>query len=86
MIDEMEAERVRVSVELLGNFEEEGEEFLQRIVTGEEVWVHHCDPENAIQSLEYHQKGSPAPKKFKTKAPAEKVMLTILELSVSCDH
>jgi hypothetical protein len=67
----------RVSVELLGNFEEESEGFLQQVVTGEEIWVHHCDLENERQSIEYHHKGSPVPKKFKTKTPAGKVMLVV---------
>jgi histone-lysine N-methyltransferase SETMAR len=36
------------------------------------------DPDNKRQSMEYRHKGSPAPNKFKTKASAEKVMLTVL--------
>jgi len=42
---EMKAERVRISQELLGRFETEGEDFLKRIITGDETWVHHYDPE-----------------------------------------
>jgi histone-lysine N-methyltransferase SETMAR len=37
----------------------------------------HYDPDNKRQSMEYHYKGSPVPNKFKTKASAEKVMLTV---------
>jgi hypothetical protein len=37
----------------------------------------HYDPDNKRQSMEYHHKGSPAPNKLKTRAPAEKVMLTV---------
>jgi hypothetical protein len=37
----------------------------------------HYDPDNKRQSMEYRHKGSPAPNKFKTKASAEKVMLTV---------
>ena len=46
------------------------------IVAGEETWVHHYDLENKRQSKKYSQKGSPVPKKFKTKSPAGKDMLT----------
>jgi len=52
-----------MKAELLANFEEEGEGFLQWIVTGEETWVHHCDPQNERQFVEYHHKGTPVPKK-----------------------
>jgi histone-lysine N-methyltransferase SETMAR len=38
----------------------------------------HYDPDNKRQSMEYRHKGSPEPNKFKTKATAEKVMLTVL--------
>jgi histone-lysine N-methyltransferase SETMAR len=37
----------------------------------------HYDPDNERQSMEYRHKGSPAPDKFKTKAAAEKVVLTV---------
>jgi len=50
-------------------------------VTGDENWVHHYDPENKSQSMEYCHKGSAAPKKFKTKTSAGKVMLTVFQKS-----
>ena len=52
-----------MSTELLANFEAESEGLLQRIVTDEETWVHHCDPQNERQFVEYHHKGSPVPRK-----------------------
>jgi histone-lysine N-methyltransferase SETMAR len=70
--DEMKAERVRISRELLEHFEKEGEDFLKKIIIGDETWVHHYDPENKRQSME-----SPQLKKFKTQASAGKVMLTV---------
>jgi hypothetical protein len=50
-------------------------------VTGDENWAHHYDPENESQSMEYCHKGSAAPKKFKTKTPAGKVMLIVFQKS-----
>jgi hypothetical protein len=38
--------------------------------------VHHYDPENKWQLIEYRHKESPQPKKFKTQASTGKVMLT----------
>ena len=49
--DEMKAERVRISRELLERFEKEGEDFLKKIITGDETWVHYYDPENKRQSM-----------------------------------
>jgi len=42
--DETKAERVPFSREILVRFEKEGEDFLQKIITGDETWVHHYDP------------------------------------------
>ena len=38
--------------QLLERYNAEGEAFLQRIVTGDESWVHHYDPECKAQSME----------------------------------
>ena len=73
----MKAERVHISRKLLEHFEKEGGYFLKKIVTGDETWVHHYDPEKKRQSMEYRHKESPQPKKFKTQASAGKVMLTV---------
>jgi len=75
--NEMKAERVPTYRELLERFEKEGEGFLKKIITDDETWVHHYDPENKRQSMEYRHKESPQPKKFKTQASAGKVMLTV---------
>jgi hypothetical protein len=61
----MKAGRLTVSRKLLGHFEEKGEGFLWRIVTGDEALAHHYDPKKK-QSMEYQPKGSPTPKKFKS--------------------
>jgi len=73
----MKAARVHISRELLECFEKEGEDFLKKIITVDETWVHHYDPENKRQPMEYRHKKSPQPKKFKTQASAGKVMLTV---------
>jgi len=53
-------------------------EFLtQNIATGDKSWVHHYEPENKRQSMEYRHPGSPSVKKFKTLPSAKNFMLTI---------
>jgi hypothetical protein len=56
---------------------QQGEEFLSRIVTGDETWVHHYEPESKGQSMEWKHLGSPTKNKFKTQSSAGKVMLTV---------
>ncbi|GFR88170.1 transposase [Elysia marginata] len=77
LTDEMKMQRKTARAELLQHFEKEGDEFIQRIVTGDETWIHHYDLESKRQSMEYRHKSSPSPRKFKVVASARKVMLTV---------
>ena len=56
------AEKIRIFREPLDRFEKESEDFLKNIITGDETCVHHYDPENKRQSMEYRHKGLPQPK------------------------
>ena len=74
---EMKTQRKEMCIHLLKRFNKEGEAFLERLVTGDESWVHHFDPESEVQSMAYRHKTSPSPRKFKVIASARKVLLTI---------
>ena len=52
-------------------------EIVNQIVTGDETWVHFYHPESKQESMQWHMKGGPAPKKFKVVPLAAKVMATI---------
>jgi hypothetical protein len=52
------------------------DEFLSRIVTGDETWLHHFEPETKIQSMEWHHANSPK-KKFKAAPSTGKIMAKI---------
>ena len=56
--------------------------FLQRIVTRDETWVHHFEPESKRASMEWHHPTSPRSKKFKSQQSAGKVMVTVFWDSV----
>jgi hypothetical protein len=56
---------------------EEGDNFLKLIVTGDENWVHHYQPETKWKSLQWKHLSYPVAKKFKTQPLAGKLMLTI---------
>lgn len=74
---EMKASRLEICQRLLLQYENEGEEFLYSIVTADETWVHHYEPETKRQSMEYHHKDSPAKKKFKALPSVGKIMATV---------
>ncbi|GFR86761.1 histone-lysine n-methyltransferase setmar-like protein [Elysia marginata] len=72
MTDEIKMQGNTICAELLKHYEEEGEEFIQLIVTGDESWEHHYDHENKRQSMKYRYKSSPSTRKFKVFASPEK--------------
>jgi hypothetical protein len=51
-------------------------QFLQRIVTADETWVHHYEPESKAQIMAWKRQTSPVAKKFKSQPSAGKIMLT----------
>ena len=57
--------------------QENPEDFFAKLVTGDETWVHHWDPETKQESMQWKHKGSPPPKKFRTQSSAGKAMATI---------
>jgi transposase len=46
------------------------------MVTGDESWINHFDPEEKRLSMQYRHTSSPRPKKFKTMPSAGKILLT----------
>lgn len=63
--------------ELLDLFNQDPEDFMARLVTGDETWLYQWDPETKQQSMQWRHSDSPPPKKFKTQRSARKVMATI---------
>ena len=74
---ENKIQRKEMCIHLLKRYNKEGEAFLERVVTGDESWVHHFEPESKVQSMEYRHKTSSSPRKFKVIASARNVLLTI---------
>jgi hypothetical protein len=52
-------------------------QFLERIVTADETWVHHYEPESKAQSEAWRRPTSPVAKKSKSQPSAGKIMLTL---------
>ena len=74
--DEQMATRTLVCSALLKRFRSK-DDFLLRLVTVDETWVHYYEPDNKAQSRQCVGPGSPRPKKFKTQPSAGKVMATV---------
>ena len=58
-------------------YKAEGDSFLDCIITGDETWCHHYEPEAKWQSMEWPHVNSPSKKKFKTLLSVGKVMGTV---------
>ena len=71
--DEQMATRASVCSALVKRFSSK-DDFILRLVTVDETWVHYYEPENKAQSRQWVGPGSPRPKKFKTQPSAGKVM------------
>ena len=51
LTEDQKKTRVNVSRELLSLYQQDTEGFLARIITQDETWVHHFDPETKKQSI-----------------------------------
>jgi hypothetical protein len=56
---------VEICQRLLDRYNNEGKDLLSRIVTGDEMCVHHYEPESKNQRMAWKHPGSPTKKKFK---------------------
>ena len=76
--DEQMATRASVYSALLKRFRSKEDDFLSRLVTVDETWVHYYEPENKAQSRQSVGPGSPRPKKFKMQPSAGKAMAAVV--------
>src|SRR6476619_7374733 len=77
LTDELKLKRLNVCANLLQRYASEGKAFMNSIVTGDESWAHHYEPETKRQSMQWHHLGSLSLKKFKLSPSAGKVMITV---------
>lgn len=55
----------------------QNDDIVNHLVTVDETWIHHFDPESKVSSMEWRTPGSPSPVKAKVTKSAGKVMLTV---------
>ena len=51
--------------------------FIERVVTQDETWAHHFDPQSKMKSKQWKHPGSPPPTKFMRVHSAGKIMASI---------
>jgi len=77
LIADQKLQRCHSSEQLLEFFRCDPNDFLSRLVTMDETWLYHYDPETKQQSMEWRHSGSPAPKNSECKNPLEKFLASI---------
>ena len=77
LTEECKRKHLDICFRHLACYREEGDNFLQQIVTGDETWIHHYEPKSKQQNMQWKNPSSPAPKKFKMQPSAGKLMLTV---------
>jgi len=70
-------QRRQSSEQLSDFFRRDPNDFLLRLVTMDETWLYHYDPETKQQSVEWRHSGSPHPKKFRVQKCAGKFLASI---------
>ena len=58
--------------ELLDLYTSDKEKFCCHLVTIDETWIHHCDPESTTESMRWKHVNCPPPKRFRTQTATGK--------------
>jgi len=67
-------QRCQSSEQLLQFFRHDPNDLLLRLVTMDETWLYHYDPETKHQPMEWRHSGSSRPKKFRVQKSAGKIL------------
>jgi len=71
------SQRMGLSLQHLQRYQDEGDDMLSRIITGDESWVHHYESGTKRASMQWKHPVSPVHKKFNVTPSAGKVMLMV---------
>ena len=69
--------RAECSQQLLDMCNTDEDNFFSRLVTVDESWIHHFDPETKQATMQWKHAKSPPPKKARVQPSAGKVMMTV---------
>lgn len=74
---ENKRQRLAAANEFLDMCKTDPNKIFHRIVTCDETWIHHYDPETKQQSMQWQRRGNRAPIKFKVQPSAGKIMASV---------
>jgi histone-lysine N-methyltransferase SETMAR len=74
LTDNRKTKRMGSALKFLTRYTQEGDKFLDSIVTGDETWGFHHTPESKQQSLQWRHTHSPITQKFKTSISTKRIM------------
>jgi histone-lysine N-methyltransferase SETMAR len=74
---EHKSQRMAASLENLCHYQDEGESFMESIITGDKTWVYKFTPESKRDSMSWKHLHSSTTKKFKIVPSAKKTMVTV---------
>jgi len=77
LMEEHKLKRQASALDFLTQCSEEGDNFLSRLVTGDETWLSHATPESKQQFMEWRHTSSPTKMKFKQTTSTRKIMCTV---------
>ncbi|GFW56834.1 histone-lysine N-methyltransferase SETMAR [Trichonephila clavipes] len=80
LTEEHKLKRIACALDFLDRYHKEGDQFLERIVTGDETWVSHITPESKRQSMEWCHTNSPVRVKQGTTINAAAYCATLTKL------
>jgi hypothetical protein len=69
---------------LLDHCGAEGDHFVERIIVGDEMLIHHYKPVSKHQNMEWKHPHSPAKQKFRTDPNAGKLILQFFGIHKGC--
>ena len=78
LYDDQKRSRLDISRYLLSRYEDDPGDFIDLVVTQDETWVHHFEPESKMQRMQWKHPGSLPPNKFKRVSSAGTVMASVL--------
>ena len=78
LTDDQKRTQLDISRYLMSCFEDDSCDFIERVVTEDETWVHHFETESRMQSKQWKYPESPLRKKFKRVNSAGKGIASIV--------
>ena len=76
-------QRCQSSEEILEFFRRDPNDFLSRLLTMDETWLYHYEPETKQKSVEWRHSSSPRPKKFRVQKSAGNVLASIFGIKTA---